>query len=618
MRWYAHRSRRSLLVLEVVVDNARNDKEVAIKLVANPGTSQDVSFRALRKHTDYTLLSGQIEEPEERRSQAVSVGVAYSTLPDVIEVSGGDVETVTFLMAVRTTIQGDSQYPAVDALQDLEGAIAAKHSLFHEHQQEWQKIWGEGGFEVGGNVELAAVVNSSMYWLLSSARADWPWSLSPGSLASNGYNGHSFWDCETWMFPPLLLTHPIVARSLLEYRHRHTAGAALKALSYRGEMCNASAPPAPLLSSFGGVASRGGGGGIAGCGYEGLMFPWESAFTGNEVCPIAGSTCWFEQHISGDVAFAVWQYYEASGDELWRRSVGFPLVAGIAKFWASRVSGGPHSFSIAGVIPPDEYAYNVTNSAYTNAVARFSLLTALEWGEELGIALPSEWASIANGLPIPFDRERGIHLEYDGYTNDTIKQADVILLGFPLMVPMQQSRRKNDLIFYSEVTDPNGPAMTWSMTAVGYLEIVRDEPSAFAKAAYYFERSFANAQKPFLVWTETPTGGTVNFITGVGGFLQGVAFGYGGLRLRAGVLCFGAAHLLPNSTSLVMRGINYHGASLDVSMDASGERTFSVTKAGPNQLVLCSQEGQLLLLPGSPLVLSSEVPANVTVGACSW
>ena len=70
--------------------------------------------------------------------------------------------------------------------------------------------------------------------------------------------------------------------------------------------------------------------------------------------------------------------------------------------------------------------------------------------------------------------------------------------------------------------------MTWGMFAVGYIELGKGFE---AVAARDFNRSFANAQEPFLVWTETPTGGTPNFLTGAGGWLQTAFFGYSGLRI---------------------------------------------------------------------------------------
>jgi len=141
--------------------------------------------------------------------------------------------------------------------------------------------------------------------------------------------------------------------------------------------------------------------------------------------------------------------------------------------------------------------------------------------------VPSNWTNIAGQIKIPFDSQKQIHPEYDGYSGQVIKQADVVLLGFPLMYEMKNSVRKNDLLYYTPLTDPNGPAMTWSMYAIAWLEL-----EEFENATNNFLRSYANIQDPFNIWTETPTGGTVNFITGAGGFLQAVLFGYGGIRLH--------------------------------------------------------------------------------------
>jgi hypothetical protein len=123
------------------------------------------------------------------------------------------------------------------------------------------------------------------------------------------------------------------------------------------------------------------------------------------------------------------------------------------------------------------------------------------------------------------------------------KKADVILLAYPLMYPMPVQVQKNDLDYYSSVTDKfsfqsfvsgtysythlnnnycllctscrNGPAMTYSMEVIDHLSL-----GQIQQAYEVFPRSFANTKAPFGVWTETPTGGTTNFITGAGGFLQ--------------------------------------------------------------------------------------------------
>lgn len=125
--------------------------------------------------------------------------------------------------------------------------------------------------------------------------------------------------------------------------------------------------------------------------------------------------------------------------------------------------------------------------------------------------------------------------------------------------------RRDDLLYYDSVTDAvNGPAMTWSMAAIGFVEL-RDA----ASAASNFNRSFANAQPPFDVWTETPTGGTPNFVTGAGGFLQALVYGYPYLRLGDTAVTINASMLIEGSTSLRLRGLSYLGNRLLYSYNAT-------------------------------------------------
>jgi hypothetical protein len=115
---------------------------------------------------------------------------------------------------------------------------------------------------------------------------------------------------------------------------------------------------------------------------------------------------------------------------------------------------------------------------------------------------------------------------------------------------------------------------TRAMFAVGYMDIGKYD------AAYSnFVRGYANVQPPFMVWRETPTGGAVNFLTGAGGFVQSVLFGYGGVRLptsaasASGSSSAGlqinpppppAALKLGNASAFTMHGLDYLGNSLRV------------------------------------------------------
>ena len=118
------------------------------------------------------------------------------------------------------------------------------------------------------------------------------------------------------------------------------------------------------------------------------------------------------------------------------------------------------------VLPPDEDPQPfVDNSVYTNIISSLSIFFA-NYTQCLINEEPIKSKTIvkARCMHIPFDSKRKIHLEYENYNGSQIKQADVVLIGFPLMfsgASMNKEIRKNDLLFYENLTRINGPAMTW-------------------------------------------------------------------------------------------------------------------------------------------------------------
>jgi len=447
--------------------------------------------------------------------------------------------TATFFTVVRTSLETPSNDLEAATIADYGAALqsAAAGTLHKEHALEWEKTIWASGFETDRG-DLAAAVNSSLYAIMSSVRNDREYGLSPGGLTA-GYNGHSFWDCETWMFPGVALTHPDTAQTLLDYRLARLSGAREKASSY--------SPP-----------------------FSGAMFPWESAFTGEEVCPSWAATGLREVHINGDISMAVWQLWRALQDNGggFLNATAWPLLSGIAEFWMSKLAldnpsaNATSPLSLLNVIPPDEYADHVNNSAFTNHGAISTLLLADAVSQLLGQGPVAQWTSAAERIVRPYDAVRDFTPEYDGYKpSQVIKQADAILLGFPLEAPwVAPSTRANNLAIYGKVTDPGGPAMTWGMFSVGYIELGAGFEEA---AASNFNKSFANAQPPFLVWTETPTGGTPNFLTGAGGFLQTAFQGYSGLRINDTALTL-SPRLPQGASTIKLRGLAYLGNRIDV------------------------------------------------------
>lgn len=174
----------------------------------------------------------------------------------------------------------------------------------------------------------------------------------------------------------------------------------------------------------------------------------------------------------------------------------------------------------------------------------------------------SNWTSIAKHITLIYDRELDYYPQYDGYNlNITIKQADVVLLGYPLeFANIQPSTRRNNLKLYANLTRENGPAMTWSMHAIGHLEVDSMPPSQ-----KIFNRTYIPyVRSPYFVWNEYVNGvpgGAANFITGAGGFLQLIMYGYAGIRINVDSMSIEKPQLPPNTHRLKLNGLyisNYY------------------------------------------------------------
>ena len=291
------------------------------------------------------------------------------------------------------------------------------------------------------------------------------------------------------------------------------------------------------------------------------------------MCPDwAAETRDHQHHITADVSFAVRQYLATTGDvglltDQVAGVTGCQFVRAMAEFWRSRMSynAGTDQFDITEVMGPDEYHGTTDNNVYTNIAAAMSVNLANFTSCVSGCQeVPKEWLETARRLSLQYDQERDYHPQFEGYQPGTeIKQADTVLAGYPLMYAMNQTTRLNDLNMYESVTDVGGPAMTWGMYSIGYLELGNTE-----KAAELFRRSYEPFyHKPFYVWSESILGaGAVNFITGMGGFLQAVIFGYFGVRTQLDRINFDPV-LPSNIDSMKLTGVDYQDVEFDLMVE---------------------------------------------------
>jgi len=374
--------------------------------------------------------------------------------------------------------------------------LEGRERLLQFHNKAWDELW-KSDVVIEGDAQSQQDVHSMIYHLYSFVREGTALSPSPMGLSGLGYNGHVFWDTELWMYPGLLVLHPEIAKSMVEYRYERLEAAKKNAF---------------------------------GKGFKGAMYPWESAASGVEETPVWALSGPFEHHITADVGLAAWSYYCVTQDKTWLKEKGWPVLAAIADFWASRVErNGPGKYDIKNVVAADEWAENIDNNAFTNAAAKAVLQHATEAAKLLGILPNADWMNVANNIPI-LKLENGVTSEYAGYDGRGIKQADVNLLAYPLKEITDPKQIKKDLEYYeTRVPNEGTPAMTQAVFTTLYARLGDGE-----KAFHFFQDAYLpNLNPPLRVIAETKGGTNPYFSTGAGGIVQSVLMGFGGLEITS-------------------------------------------------------------------------------------
>lgn len=372
--------------------------------------------------------------------------------------------------------------------------LEGRDRLIKFHNQAWDELW-KSDIIIEGDDQSQKDVRTALYHLYAFVREGSGYSPSPMGLSGLGYNGHVFWDTELWMYPAILVLHPELAKNLVEYRFNRLAQAKHNAYAH---------------------------------GYKGAMFPWESAGSGNEETPVWALSGTFEQHITGCVAVAAWNYYAVTQDKVWLRERGYPILKECADFWASRVErNGAGRYEIKNVVAADEWAENVDNNAFTNGVAKSSLQFATQAAQLLGIEADKDWMLVAQNIPIE-KFANGVTKEHTTYNGEMIKQADVNLLAYPLKEITDPITIKKDIEYYwSKIDSLKTPAMTQAIFATLYARLGEQD-----KAWRAFKDCYRpNMKVPFGVLAETAGGTNPYFATGAGGFLQSVLNGFGGIEI---------------------------------------------------------------------------------------
>jgi trehalose/maltose hydrolase-like predicted phosphorylase len=473
------------------------------------------------------------------------------------------------------------------------------------HEAAWASRWQCSDVEVDGDAEAQRALRFALYHLNSAANpADERVSIGARALTGDDYRGHVFWDTEIFLLPFYVLTWPEAARALLMYRFHTLDAARAKA---------------------------------AGMGWRGALYAWESAYTGAEMTPeqaigpdrkIINILCGKqEQHISADVAYAVWQYWQATGDEGFLLDAGAEILLETGRFWASRAQLEADGYRhIRGVIGPDEYHEHIDDNAFTNVMARWNIRRALDVAATLRERWPERWARLAGRLGVDdtemkqwlngadtmatgLHPETGLFEQFAGYfaledidltdykgrsvpmdvvlgrdrtqRSQVIKQADVVaLLG---LLPEEFVRETGAENFrYYEPRCGHGSSLSRAMhgmvaARLGYSEIAL--------------RYFRQTAEIDLADTHVAIDGGVH-IAALGGIWLTAVFGFAGLSLHSDGIAVNPQ--LPANWRGLGFSLQWRGRRLRIRIEQAGQRLEATLEAGqPMTLVVSGEPHEL-------------------------
>jgi alpha,alpha-trehalose phosphorylase len=466
-----------------------------------------------------------------------------------------DLEPGERLRIVKLLSYGWSSRRSVPAMRgQIDAALAAaKHTgwdgLCASQRAYLDDFWARADVELDGDPALQQAIRFGLFHVLQSAARAEGRAIPAKGLTGRGYDGHSFWDMETYTLPVLTYVAPDAARDALGWRHSTLDLAQARAREL----------------SLGGAT-----------------FPWRT-ISGRECSGYwpAGTAA---MHINADVADATRRYLAATEDETFAQEIALELLVETARLW--RTVGHHDSlgdFRIDGVTGPDEYSALADNNVYTNVMARRNLREAARLAarhplqaSELGVGEEeiAAWRDAADAIFLPYDEDlkvtpqsegftRHRHWDFDGtpadhypllmhypyfllYSSQIVKQADLVFALYVCGDCFGDEQRARDFEYYERITvrDSSLSACVQAIMAaeVGHTDLAYD---------YLTETAFIDLRD---LAFNTRDG--VHLAALAGSWLVAVA-GFGGMRDHGDTLQFSPrlpSHLTRLSFRLLYRG----------------------------------------------------------------
>jgi alpha,alpha-trehalose phosphorylase len=521
----------------------------------------------------------------------------------------GRVKPGETLKVIKYLAYGWSSQRSLPAIHDqVRAALAAARytgwdGLLREQEQYLDDFWETADVEIDGDAELQQAIRLATFHVLQAGARAERRCISAKGLTADGYDGHTFWDTETFCLQLLSFLAPDAAADALRWRQ-----SILPAAFERAEQL----------------------------GLQGAAFPWRT-IRGQECSGYwpAGTAAF---HLNADIADAVRRHVAATGDTQFELEVGLELLVATARLWRSL---GHHDsageFRIDGVTGPDEYSAIADNNVYTNLMAQMNLRYAAEVAAKhprsaakLGVNSEemASWRDAASAMRIPYDDELKVHPQSEGFTKHKIwdfetTPADTypLLLHYPYFdLYRKQVIKQADLVLAMQVR-PDAFTPEQMRRNFAYYEAitVRDSSlsacsqSVIAARVGHLDLAYDYLAEAALVDLNNLAGNTDHgmHIASLAGSWAAIATGLGGMSSDATGLAF--APVLPAALSRVSFGLRYQGRQLRVTITQE-DAEYRLVSGPPLRLrhydepIALAEEPEARPLPAPPVVEPVEQP----------
>ncbi|MDR3284907.1 MAG: family 65 glycosyl hydrolase [Treponema sp.] len=309
---------------------------------------------------------------------------------------------------------------AADALWDLGVRRAAGVRSFAKalkaQEDYWARVWDAVDIRIEGDELNQQGIRFCIFQMRQTYHGYDPSNnIGAKGLTGEAYNGHTFWDTETYCLPFYLFSNLKAARNLLDYRYATLAQARIRA---RQLDCQGACYPVATLN-----------------GEEGCNL-WQHAS--------------LQFQASTAVAYGIAHYVRVSGDMEFLHTHGAEMLVEISRFLACRGAWNKNGFGFYAVMGPDEFHLMVNHNCYTNFMAKKTFEYTGAVLADMEQSSPADYAALAQktGLSpeeraefircaekmiLLFDQKTKLFEQHEGYFDlPHIEISQIPVSDFPL------------------------------------------------------------------------------------------------------------------------------------------------------------------------------------------